>query len=72
MDDHAYTHTHTHTHTHTPVSADVPPLRITLIRGSPRVIEDTVEAEFVVSRPVAGVRCFLRYEHHRDYKYCKK
>ena len=31
-----------------------------------------MEAEFVVSRPVAGVRCFLRYEHHRDYKYCKK
>ena len=30
-----------------------------------------MEAEFVTTRPVTGVRCFLRYENHNDYKDCK-
>ena len=33
--------------------------------------ESSVEAEFVTTRPVTGVRCFLRYENHNDYKDCK-
>ncbi|CAI8020173.1 hypothetical protein GBAR_LOCUS12069 [Geodia barretti] len=38
--------------------------------GSPRVTESSVEAEFVTTRPVTGVRCFLRYENKNDYKDC--
>ena len=25
----------------------------------------------MTSRPVAGARCFLRYQNHREYKDCK-
>ena len=49
----------------------MPALEVLLINGFPRVGEDYIEAEFVTTRPVAGVRCFLRYENHRDYKDCE-
>ena len=55
--------------------ASVPPLQVTLAEGSPRVIGNSVGAEFVTSRPVAGARyqkwLVLRYQNHRDYKHCK-
>ena len=55
------------------VSPIVPKLRVNLINGSPRLIagNTAVEAEFEVSRPVAGVRCYLRSETDRVYKNCK-
>ena len=53
------------------VQASVPPLEVVLTGGSPRVTESSVEAEFVTTRPVTGVRCFLRYENKNDYKDCK-
>ena len=53
------------------VVASVPPLQVILIEGYPRVIGNSVEAEFVTSRPVAGARCFLRYLNRRVYKDCK-
>ena len=55
----------------TPVPASVPPLEVVLTGGSPRVNESSVEAEFVTTRPVTGVRCFLRYENKNDYKDCE-
>ena len=53
------------------VQASVPPLEVVLTGGSPRVTESSVEAEFVTTRPVTGVRCFLRYENKNDYKDCE-
>ena len=53
------------------LAASVPSLKVILIEGSPHVIGDTVTAEFVTSRPVVGVRCFLRYKNQRDYRDCK-
>ena len=55
------------------VSPIVPELRVNLINGSPRLIagNTAIEAEFEVSRPVAGVRCYLRSETDRVYKNCK-
>ncbi|CAI8051659.1 hypothetical protein GBAR_LOCUS28289, partial [Geodia barretti] len=44
----------------TPVPASVPPLEVVLTGGSPRVHESSVEAEFLTTRPVTGVRCFLQ------------
>ncbi|CAI8053959.1 P-selectin [Geodia barretti] len=58
------------TNTKTDVQASVPPLEVVLTGGSPRVNESSVEAEFVTTRPVTGVRCFLRYENKNDYKDC--
>jgi hypothetical protein len=58
------------TNTKTDVPASVPPLEVILTGGSPRVTESSVEAEFVTTRPVTGVRCFLRYENKNDYKDC--
>ena len=51
----------------------VPTLRVDLVKGSPRLTAGgtAVEAEFEVSRPVAGVRCYLRSQSARDYKDCK-
>ena len=46
-------------------------LEVILTGGSPLVTESSVEAEFVTTRPVTGVRCFLRYENKNDYKDCK-
>ena len=43
-----------------------PPLQVTLTKGSPRVIGNSVEVELVTSRPVAGARR-LGYQSHRDY-----
>ncbi|CAI8051650.1 hypothetical protein GBAR_LOCUS28281, partial [Geodia barretti] len=51
-------------------SAFLPPLEVILSGGSPLVTESSVEAVFVTTRPVTGVRCFLRYENHNDYKDC--
>ena len=42
------------------VEANVPPLGIYLINGSPRTVGDAIEADFVTTRPVTSVRCFLR------------
>ena len=55
------------------VSTIVPKLRVNLISESPRLIagNTSVEAEFEVSRPVAGVRCYLRSQTDRVYKNCK-
>ena len=53
------------------VSPSVPLLRVTLINGSPRVVGDSVEAEFETSRPVTGVRCFLRSQTDRTYTDCE-
>ena len=52
------------------VSPSVPLLRVSLINnGSPRVVGDSVEAEFETSRPVTGVRYFLRSQTDRTYNY---
>ncbi|CAI8019901.1 hypothetical protein GBAR_LOCUS11921 [Geodia barretti] len=53
-----------------PVTAFLPPLEIILNGGSPLVTESSVEAVFVTTRPVTGVRCFLRYDNKNDYKDC--
>ncbi|CAI8053261.1 hypothetical protein GBAR_LOCUS29129 [Geodia barretti] len=53
-----------------PVTAFLPHLEVILTGDSPRVTESSVEAEFVTTRPVTGVRCFLRYENKNDYKDC--
>jgi hypothetical protein len=50
--------------------ANVPPLKVILINGSPHVTGSSVEAEFVTSRPVVGARCYLRSTADRLYKYC--
>ena len=44
-----------------------------MINGSPQLIagDTAVVAEFIVSRPVAGVRCYLRSRTKRLYKDCK-
>ena len=41
--------------------------------GPPRLTAEgtAVEAAFNVSRPVAGVRCYLRSQSARDYKDCE-
>ena len=49
-----------HIVTHTSVSAQVPPEGVYLINESPRVADNSVQAEFLLTRPVYGVRCFLR------------
>ena len=57
--------------------ARVPPLEVDLINDSPRVAgvaggsQGSVEAEFTVSRPVAGVRCILRSKYDRKVKHCE-
>ena len=53
------------------VSAKVPPLGVYLINESPRLAADSVEAEFQITRPVAGVRCFLRSQFDRVWQNCK-
>ena len=57
-----------------PVVSQAPPLQVKLINDSPRVasgIQGSVEAEFTISRPVAGVRCFLRSQYGRNVKDCE-
>ena len=51
--------------------AQVPSLGVYLINGSPRVTNDSVEAEFQITRPVAGVRCFLRSQFDRIWQKCE-
>ena len=41
------------------------------MNGSPRIVGNSVEAEFVTTRPVAGVRCFLRSQQDRIWQDCK-
>ena len=41
------------------------------MNGSPRIVGNSVEAEFVITRPVAGVRCFLRSQQDRIWQDCK-
>ena len=41
------------------------------MNDSPRVTSDSVEAEFEITRPVAGVRCFLRSQFDRVWQNCK-
>ena len=53
------------------VSAHVPSLGVYLINQSPRVTGDSVEAEFQITRPVTGVRCFLRSALERIFQNCK-
>ena len=47
------------------------PLGVYLINESPRVTADSVEAEFQITTPVAGVRCFLRSQFDRVWQSCK-
>ena len=42
-----------------------------MINGSPRITGDRVEAEFEITRPVAGVRCFLRSQIDRIWQNCE-
>ena len=51
--------------------AQVPSLGVYLINGSPRVTNDSVEAEFQITRPVNGVRCFLRSQFDRIWQNCE-
>ena len=51
--------------------AQVPSLGVYLINGSPRVTNDSVKAEFQITRPVAGVRCFLRSQFDRIWQNCE-
>ena len=53
------------------VSAQVPPLGVYLINESPQISDDSVSAEFEITRPVAGVRCFLRSRYDRIWQDCK-
>ena len=53
------------------VVAQVPSLGVYLINGSPRVSNDSVEAEFQITRPVVGVRCFLRSQFDRIWQNCE-
>lgn len=53
------------------LSAQVPQLGVYLINGSPRVTGGSVEANFQITRPVDGVRCFLRSRFHRIWQNCK-
>ena len=46
-------------------------LELYLINESPRVIADSVEAEFEVNGPVTGIRCVLRSQVDRLWKDCK-
>ena len=57
-------------HNSSAVSANVPPLEIHLLNGSPTFYEDSVEAEFITTRPVTRVRCFLRCYINSLYKDC--
>ena len=41
------------------------------VNDSPRVVQDSVEAEFVTSRPVVGATCFLRSPTDRSYEDCE-
>ena len=42
-----------------------------LINESPHITSDWVRAEFQITRPVVGVRCFLRSQYDRVWKDCK-
>ena len=53
------------------VRSSVPPLMVHFVNDSPRVVQDSVEAEFVTSRPVVGVTCFLRSPTDRSYEDCE-
>ena len=54
------------------VQHHVPPLGVYLMNDSPSVSRDSVQAEFQTTRPVAGVRCFLRSRHDRKWQICKR
>lgn len=49
------------------------PLSVYLMNGSPRLTVNSrsIEAEFETTRPVAGVRCFLRSRYSRVWRNCK-
>ena len=53
------------------VRSSVPPLMVHFVNDSPRVVQDSVEAEFVTSRPVVGATCFLRSPTDRSYEDCE-
>ena len=53
------------------VSAQVPPVGVYLINESPRVTDNSVQADFLLTRPVYGVRCFLRSKFDRIWKDCE-
>ena len=42
-----------------------------MMNDSPRIISNRVEAEFEITRPVAGVRCFLRSQFDRIWQNCE-
>jgi hypothetical protein len=56
------------------VETMVPPIEVYLINDSPHVMSGdlpgSVMAEFRVSRPVAGVRCYLRSQYDRQVTDC--
>ena len=53
------------------VSAQVPQLGVYMINESPQITNSTVRAEFQITRPVVGVRCFLRSQYDRIWQDCK-
>ena len=59
------------THNYNSVSAQVPPLGVYLINESPHITNDSVRAEFQITRAVLGVRCFLRSQYDRVWQDCK-
>ena len=42
-----------------------------MIYDSPQITNNTVRAEFQITRPVVGVRCFLRSRYDRIWQDCK-
>ena len=48
------------------VSAQVPPLQVSLINDSPRVVNNTVEVDILISRPVQRLVCRLKGVPEKD------
>ena len=54
------------------VSSHVPPLDVYLVNDSPTVSNGSVQAEFQITRPVAGVSCILRSQYSTIRQLCEK
>ena len=65
---HMDTHTHMHTHTYA-VRPTLPRLGIQLINNSPRVQGNTVEVDFIRTRPASKVTCQLGRRQQQDCKF---
>ena len=63
------------THWYTTVPAQVPPLTVHFINDSPRVINNSLEADIVLSRPVQSLVCYLKstsMSASMDCEYCSE